>query len=296
MKDMTKGIVLAGGSGSRLYPATLPVCKQLLPVYDKPMVYYSLSLLLLAGIRDILLISTPYDLPRFRALLGNGDRLGINIAYAQQDAPRGIAEAFLIGADFIGDDPVALVLGDNILFGGGLSDKLSNVAKRKTGATVFACAVSDPERYGVVEIGCEGRAISIVEKPSQPKSNLAVTGLYFYDNDVLNIAKDLTPSPRGELEITDINKVYLERGALSVQQLGRGYAWLDAGTEQSLLEAASFVAAIERRQNMRVGCLEEIAWRKGWIDTASMRSLGEEISNSGYGAYLVALADMAAKK
>ncbi len=288
---MTKGIVLAGGSGSRLYPATLPVCKQLLPVYDKPMIYYSLSLLMLAGIRDILIISTPQDLPRFQSLFGDGGKLGVNLSYAPQQAPRGIAEAFLIAADFIGTDPVALVLGDNILFGSGLSNKLESVAGRGQGATVFAYAVRDPERYGVVEMDESGRAISIVEKPEKPASNLAVTGLYFYDNTVVDVARSINPSERGELEITDINRTYLERGELYVETLGRGYAWLDAGTEQSLLDAANFVAAIERRQGMRVGCLEEIAWRKSWITTGQVRANADEMGSSGYGDYLRSLAD-----
>lgn len=286
-----KGIVLGGGSGSRLFPATLPVCKQLLPVYDKPMVYYSLSLLMLAGIRDILIISTPQDLPRFKGLLGDGDYFGINLSYAAQETPRGIADAFLIGEDFIGEDAVSLVLGDNILFGDGLSDRLESVAQRAKGATVFAYAVQDPERYGVVDMGTDGRALSIVEKPKSPTSNLAVTGLYFYDNNVVNIARSIQPSARGELEITDINRIYLESNDLHVESLGRGFAWLDAGTEQSLLDAANFVAAIERRQGMRVGCLEEIAWRKKWIDTARLRANAERLKNSGYGEYLLSLAN-----
>ena len=288
---MIKGIVLAGGSGSRLFPATLPVCKQLLPVYDKPMIYYSLSLLMLAGIRNILIISTSQDLPRFKSLLKKGEELGIDLSYAHQDTPRGIAEAFVIGADFIGSDPVSLVLGDNILFGSGLPDKLARVISRDSGATIFAYAVRDPERYGVVEIDDRGRATSIVEKPAKAASNLAVTGLYFYDNDVVDIARSIKPSARGELEITDVNKAYLERDQLHVERLGRGYAWLDAGTEQSLLDAANFVAAIERRQGMRIGCLEEIAWRQGWIDTTQMRSIGERMVTSGYGDYLLSLAD-----
>lgn len=283
---MYKGIILAGGAGSRLYPSTLAVCKQLLPVYDKPMIYYPLSVLMLAGIRDILIISTPSDLPRFEDLFGAGGDLGICFAYAEQPQPNGIAEAFLIGADFIGDGPVALILGDNILFGGGLSGILGEAVAQTDGATVFAYPVTDPERYGVVELDDSGQATGITEKPSRPKSNLALTGLYFYDNDVVQIARTLEPSARGELEITDINKAYLERGNLRVQQLGRGFAWLDAGTEQSLLEASNFVAALERRQGLRIGCLEEIAWQKGWIDEETLARAAEQLESSGYGDYI----------
>ncbi|MSO93438.1 MAG: glucose-1-phosphate thymidylyltransferase [Rhodospirillales bacterium] len=288
---MRKGIILAGGSGSRLYPATLPVCKQLLPVYDKPMVYYSLSVLMLAGLRDILLISTPKDLPRFRELLGDGSRFGVQLAYAEQQRPNGIAEAFLIGREFIGKNPVALILGDNIFFGSGLSARLADAAHRADWATIFAYAVADPERYGIVEVGPDGRPLRVVEKPKAPSSNLAVTGLYFYTADVVEIAKGLKPSARGELEITDINNFYLAAGKLRVETLGRGFAWLDAGTEESLLEAANFVAALERRQGLRVGCPEEIAWRRGWIDSARLQAIANTMKSSGYGAYLRALAD-----
>ncbi|MCH7935529.1 MAG: glucose-1-phosphate thymidylyltransferase RfbA [Proteobacteria bacterium] len=283
---MYKGIILAGGVGSRLYPSTLSVCKQLLPVYDKPMIYYPLSVLMLAGIRDILIISTPSDIPRFEDLFGEGGDLGICFSYAVQAQPNGIVEAFLIGADFIGDGPVSLILGDNILFGSGLSDMLRVAVAQTDGATVFAYPVTDPERYGVVELDDDGHATEITEKPSRPKSNLALTGLYFYDNDVVRIARTIKPSARGELEITDINKEYLERGNLRVQQLGRGFAWLDAGTEQSLLEASNFVAALERRQGLRIGCLEEIAWQKGWIDEETLACAAEQLKSSGYGDYI----------
>ena len=282
---MHKGIILAGGAGSRLYPSTLPVCKQLLPVYDKPMIYYPMSVLMLAGIRDILIISTPGDLPRFEDLFGGGE-LGINLSYAPQSEPNGIAEAFIIGADFIGDDPVALILGDNILFGVGLTEKLERATARTEGATVFAYPVTDPGRFGVVELDDQGNAISIEEKPAKPKSNLVLTGLYFFDSGVVEIARGLTPSGRGELEITDVNQAYLERGRLHVEQLGRGFAWLDAGTEQSLLEAANFVAALERRQGFRIGCLEEIAWNNGWIDEATLRRAADRLQSSGYGDYV----------
>jgi glucose-1-phosphate thymidylyltransferase len=283
---MRKGIILAGGAGSRLYPSTLGVCKQLLPVYDKPMIYYPMSVLMLAGIRDVLIISTPDDLPRFRHLFGNGRAFGLNLSYAEQAAPNGIAEAFLIGADFIDGDPVALVLGDNILFGGGLSEMLRRAAKRTAGATAFAYSVTDPARYGVVELDGDGRPKSIEEKPTKPKSNLALTGLYFFDNDAVGIARAIKPSARGELEITDVQKAYLKRGDLHVEQLGRGFAWLDAGTEQSLLDAANFVAALERRQGLRIGCLEEIAFHNGWIDEAALRRAAERLKSSGYGDYV----------
>ena len=288
---MRKGIILAGGSGSRLYPATLPVCKQLLPVYDKPMVYYSLSVLMLAGIRDILLITTPKDLPRFRELLGDGARLGVQLSYAEQHRPNGIAEAFLVGRDFIGRDAVALILGDNIFFGNGLSARLADAAHRTEWATIFAYAVADPERYGIVELNPDGGPLCIVEKPKTPASNLAVTGLYFYTAEVVEIAGNLKPSARGELEITDINNHYLAQGRLRVEQLGRGFAWLDAGTEESLLEAANFVAALERRQGLRVGCPEEIAWRRGWIDRSQLQAIANTMKSPGYGAYLMALAE-----
>lgn len=281
-----KGIILAGGSGSRLHPSTLTVCKQLLPVYDKPMIYYPMSVLMLAGIRDILIISTPDDVPKFERLFGNGSQLGLNISYAEQAQPNGIAEAYIIGADFVGDSLSSLILGDNILFGGGLSGMLKRAAERTTGASVFAYPVTDPERYGVVEIDTDGNAMSLEEKPAKPKSNLAITGLYFYDADVVDIAKSINPSARGELEITDINKVYLQRGDLHVERLGRGFAWLDAGTEQSLLDAANFVAAIERRQGLRIGCLEEIAFQSQWIDAKQLRQLAAALKSSGYGDYV----------
>lgn len=281
-----KGIVLAGGSGSRLHPTTLSVCKQLLPVYDKPMIFYPMSVLMLAGIRDILIISTPEDLPRFERLFGNGNSIGLNLEYAEQTHPNGIAEALIIGGDFIDGHPSSLILGDNILFGGGLSSILHRADANEKGASVFAYPVTDPERYGVVEIDSDGRAISIAEKPAQPKSNLALTGLYFYDADVVDIAKSISPSARGELEITDVNKVYLEQGAMHVEQLGRGFAWLDAGTEQSLLEAANFVAAIERRQGLRIGCLEEIAYQNKWVDAAQLRECAKALKSSGYGDYV----------
>lgn len=283
---MRKGIVLAGGSGSRLHPSTLAVCKQLLPVYDKPMIYYPMSVLMLAGIRDILIISTPADLPRFEQIFGSGERYGLRLQYAEQSAPNGIAEALIIAEDFIGGDPSALILGDNILFGGGLSQMLKRAAGREQGASVFAYPVTDPERYGVAEIDADGKAVSIEEKPAKPKSNLALTGLYFYDGSASEVAKSISPSARGELEITDVNKVYLARGDLHVEQLGRGFAWLDAGTEQSLLEAAGFVAAIERRQGLRIGCIEEIAYQNGWIDEDGLRRCAEQMKSSGYGDYV----------
>jgi glucose-1-phosphate thymidylyltransferase len=288
---MRKGIVLAGGSGSRLYPATHSVCKQLLPIYDKPMIYYGLSSLLLAGIKDILIISTPHDVGHFERLLGDGSRIGVSFSYLPQHEPCGLADAFIVGADFIGDSSVSLVLGDNIFFGHRLTEKLENANQREDQASVFAYAVRDPMRFGVVEIDSNGRAISIEEKPAKPKSNLAVTGLYFYDNDVVDIAKNLTPSARGEIEITDINAEYLRRGKLFVETLGRGFAWLDAGTEESLLDAANFVAAVERRQGYRIGCIEEIAWRKGWIDSNQLQTIASTMTNSGYGQYLGSLID-----
>lgn len=288
---MRKGIVLAGGSGSRLYPATLSVCKQLLPVYDKPMIYYGLSSLLLAGIKDILIISTPHDVAHFERLLGDGSQIGVSFSYLPQHEPRGLADAFIVGADFIGDASVSLVLGDNIFFGHRLTEKLEAAAERDDLATVFAYAVRDPMRFGVVEVDGDGRAISIEEKPTKPKSNLAVTGLYFYDNDVVEIAKNLTPSARGEIEVTDINAEYLRRGKLFVETLGRGFAWLDAGTEESMLDAANFVAAIERRQGYRIGCIEEITWRKGWINSDQLQAIANKMANSGYGQYLGSLID-----
>ena len=280
-----KGIILAGGSGTRLHPATLAVSKQLLPVYDKPMVYYPLSVLMLAGIRRVLLISTPQDLGGFQRLLGDGRRLGLEIEYAPQPRPEGLAQAFLIGREFIGGDHVAMVLGDNIFYGQGFQATLRAAAARREGATVFAYAVKDPERYGVVELGEGDRAVGIEEKPQTPKSNLAVTGLYFYDNDVVQIAADLKPSARGELEITDVNRAYLARGRLHVARLGRGFAWLDTGTEASLLQAANFVQTIEERQGLKIACLEEIAYAKGFISAAGLAALAGEFRNA-YGAYL----------
>jgi glucose-1-phosphate thymidylyltransferase len=280
-----KGIILAGGSGTRMYPATLAVSKQLLPVYDKPLVYYPLSTLLLAGIRDILLISTPEDTPRFEHLLGDGSRLGVSIRYAVQAKPEGLAQALVIGREFVGSDRVALVLGDNIFFGHGLQETLVQTAAREIGATIFAYAVKDPERYGVVEFDAAGKAVSLVEKPKQPKSRYAVPGIYFYDNAALDIAAGLKPSARGELEITDVNLEYLRRGALRVETLGRGYAWLDTGTHAALLQAANFVEAIEQRQGLKICCPEEIAYRKGFISAAELRSLAAGIKND-YGRYL----------
>jgi len=284
-----KGIVLAGGAGTRLYPITQAVSKQLLPVYDKPMVYYPLSTLMLAGIRDVLLISTPKDLSRFEDLIGDGSQWGIDVSYAEQSEPKGIAQAFTIGADFIGDDPVCLILGDNLFYGRGLQEMLLNAAGRETGGTVFAYYVRDPERYGVVDVDDDGRARSIEEKPDDPASNYAVTGLYFYDNDVVDIARNLEPSDRGELEITDVNRRYLERGDLHVQMMGRGMAWLDTGTHGSLLQAANFVETIEERQGLKISCPEEIAWRKGWIDAEAVRRIGRSMDNNDYGRYLLEL-------
>ena len=281
-----KGIILAGGSGTRLYPLTLVASKQLLPVYDKPMIYHPLTTLMLAGIREILVITTPQDQPAFRHLLGDGTQWGLQIGYAVQDAPNGLAEAFIIGRDFVGADPAALVLGDNIFYGHGLTEVLQQAAARSSGATVFGYYVSDPERYGVVSFGRDGRATEIVEKPSQPKSNWAVTGLYFYDNDVLDIARSIRPSPRGELEITDVNRVYLERGDLSVEKLGRGYAWLDTGTHDSLLQASEFVRTVEARQGLKIACVEEIAHFMGYIDAEQVLRLAEPLAKSGYGEYL----------
>ncbi|HPY96484.1 MAG TPA: glucose-1-phosphate thymidylyltransferase RfbA [Candidatus Cloacimonadota bacterium] len=281
-----KGIILAGGSGTRLYPATKVVCKQLLPIYDKPMIYYPLSVLMLAGIKEVLIISTPQDISRFEDLLGTGEKLGMKFSYVVQDQPNGLAEAFILGESFINNEPCALVLGDNIFYGSKLATIVQNARKNKGGATVFGYQVRDPERYGVVEFDQSGNVISIEEKPDKPKSNFAVVGLYFYDNQVVNMAKSLKPSKRGELEITDLNRLYLEKNALKVQLFDRGYAWLDTGTHESMADATLFIKAIEDRQGLKIGCIEEVAWRMGFIDDKQLAELAEELVKSGYGEYL----------